>query len=65
MDVVVQYAPEILWFLLGNGSGALIAIRISKRTSGGLQGNIVNQKGASAGGDIIGRDSNKNTSINI
>jgi hypothetical protein len=56
VDVLTKYASEILSFVAGLAGGSLLTLRFTRKTRIGSKGSNVNQSGASAGGDLIGRD---------
>ncbi|MDF3230907.1 hypothetical protein EOA22_01590 [Mesorhizobium sp. M7A.F.Ca.US.014.04.1.1] len=55
MAAIADYISEIISFLVGLGAGSLITFQIIKNRAG-PGGNAVNQGGATAGGDLVGRD---------
>ncbi|TPI75360.1 hypothetical protein FJ423_22585 [Mesorhizobium sp. B2-8-9] len=55
MAAIADYISEIISFLVGVGAGSLITFQITKNRAG-PGGNAVNQAGATAGRDMVGRD---------
>ena len=56
VDIIAKYASEIVSFVVGLASGSLITLKFTRKTSVGREGSNVDQTGASAGGDMVGRD---------
>lgn len=56
MDTIAKYASEILSFVAGLAGGSLLTLKITRKTHVAREGTNVSQSGASAGGDIVGRD---------
>jgi hypothetical protein len=58
MDTIAKYGSEILSFVAGVAGGSLLTLKFTRKTVVDREGSNVNQAGASAGGDLIGRDKN-------
>lgn len=56
MDIVGKYISEIISFIAGLASGSLLTIKFTRKTQIGREGSKINQSGATAGGDVVGRD---------
>jgi hypothetical protein len=61
MMSVDNYISEIISFVAGLGAGSLITLRIARKNRDLVSGGSVNQSGAKAGGDVVGRDKNTTT----
>lgn len=55
MDAALDYVTELISFVIGAGFGSLLTIQFKKQKATGT-GNAVDQSGAKAGGDVVGRD---------
>ncbi len=55
MEQIIGHASEIISFLVGAVAGSLVTIYF-KNLRAGDRGNAVDQAGAKAGGDVVGRD---------
>jgi hypothetical protein len=55
MTTIASYFSEIVSFVLGIGAGSFLTIQVTKNRAGS-HGSAINQSGASAGGDVVGRD---------
>jgi len=53
-----NYISEILSFLGGLGVGSFVTLRITRKNRDVAISGSANQRGAQAGGDIVGRDKN-------
>ena len=58
---VGNYISEIISFLVGMGAGSLIKLRVTRKSRDVVTNGAVNQSGAKAGGDVVGRDKNTTT----
>ena len=58
MDTIAKYGSEILSFIAGLAGGSLLTLKFTRKTQADREGTNVNQSGASAGGDLVGRDKN-------
>jgi hypothetical protein len=56
VDTIVKYASEICSFVAGLAGGSLLTLRFTRKTTASSQGANIDQSGASAGGDLVGRD---------
>jgi hypothetical protein len=56
VDTIAKYGSEILSFVAGLASGSLLTLKITRNTHIAREGANITQSGASAGGDIVGRD---------
>jgi hypothetical protein len=56
VDTIAKYGSEIASFVAGLASGSFLTFKFTKKTSADHEGSNVDQSGASAGGDLVGRD---------
>ena len=56
MDIISKYVSEICSFVAGLAGGSLLTLRFTRKTKVGSKRSNGNQSGASAGGDLVGRD---------
>jgi len=56
VDTIAKYGSEILSFLAGLAGGSLLTLKFTRKTHVDREGSNVDQSGASAGGDLVGRD---------
>jgi len=56
VDIIAKYGSEIVSFIAGLAGGSLLTLKFIRKTSVDREGSNVNQSGASAGGDLVGRD---------
>ena len=54
MEMLVEHLSEIVSFLVGAAAGSLVSISWQSRKTAGK--GMVDQAGAKAGGDVVGRD---------
>jgi hypothetical protein len=55
MDTLLAYMSEVVSFVAGACLGSFLTIHFKKQRASG-RGNVVDQSGSRAGGDIVGRD---------
>lgn len=59
MDHVSEIISLVVGFMTGAGAGSFVTFKMTKKSMSGQAdrgGNSVNQAGAKASGDIVGRD---------
>ncbi|TYL90746.1 hypothetical protein FXB40_32180 [Bradyrhizobium rifense] len=56
MDVIKDHLSEIISFAAGLAGGSFLTFKFTRTTRVSDAGNLVNQSGATAGGDVVGRD---------
>ncbi len=63
MDIITPYLSEIISAILGIISGAAISVPITVKfcsTKASGSATVIDQRGAEANGDIVGRDKTSN-----
>ena len=55
METLLNYATELVSFVIGGLIGSLLTINFKKQKASG-HGNVVDQSGSKAAGDVVGRD---------
>lgn len=56
MDTIAKYGSEILSFVAGLAGGSLLTLKFTRKSHVSREDFNVDQSGASARGDLIGRD---------
>jgi hypothetical protein len=56
VDTLAKYGSEILSFIAGLAGGSLLTLKLTRKTRVDREGSNVDQSGASARGDLVGRD---------
>jgi hypothetical protein len=56
VDGIAKYGSEILSFVAGLASGSLLTLKFTRKTRIDRGSSNVDQSGATAGGDVVGRD---------
>lgn len=56
LDLLKQHVSEIVTFVAGLAGGSLITLRVTRNQRVAGQATISDQRRATAGGDIVGRD---------
>jgi len=56
LDLIKEHLPAVISFIAGLGGGSLLTLHVTRDQRAAGQAVISDQRRATAGGDIVGRD---------